>query len=157
MTVYVSLNFDMNNLFSNEDYDLIQKLKLQNPEHFQQLVKMHLSFALEINLNEYVLFWNNFEVLQTYNLWQFFELKLIVFRLDECDEKKFRISRWTFPFPRKDKTLKETTKFNDLEISTITDSIATQIHQIIQFLGQEKSKLMKTLYNRKLVQLTCIC
>lgn len=56
MTVYVSLNFDMNNLFSNEDYDLIQKLKLQNPEHFQQLVKMHLSFALEINLNEYVLF-----------------------------------------------------------------------------------------------------
>lgn len=39
---------------ANIDLQLALKLKDKYPEHFQNLVRMHLSFALDLNLEEYV-------------------------------------------------------------------------------------------------------
>lgn len=39
---------------SNVDLQLALKLRDKYPEHFQNLVRMHLSFALDLNIEEYV-------------------------------------------------------------------------------------------------------
>lgn len=39
---------------TNLDLQLALKLRDKYPEHFQNLVRMHLSFALDLNLEEYV-------------------------------------------------------------------------------------------------------
>ncbi len=48
----MELNTDITDL----DFQLALKLKDKYPEHFQNLVRMHLSFALDLNLEELVKF-----------------------------------------------------------------------------------------------------
>lgn len=42
------------NALNNENFTLADKLRNENPEQFYTLVRMHLSFVLDLNTDEYV-------------------------------------------------------------------------------------------------------
>ncbi|XP_026275162.1 uncharacterized protein LOC113204262 isoform X2 [Frankliniella occidentalis] len=102
-----------------EDAELAETLRKDDPEQFVTLVRMHLSFVLDLNTDE----------------------------CDGTVEKsgKFRPMKWSFtPFAKKSKTLNRPATEG---VSLTQDSIS-QVYQLMQWLGQEQNLVQEGIFRR---------
>ncbi|KAK3919501.1 Rho GTPase-activating protein 19 [Frankliniella fusca] len=102
-----------------EDAGLAETLRREDPEQFMTLVRMHLSFVLDLNTDE----------------------------CDGTVEKsgKFRPIKWSFtPFAKKAKTVNRPC----IEGVSLTQESISQVYQLIQWLGQEQNLVQEGIFRR---------
>lgn len=102
--------------------DLASKLRAEDAEQFYTLVRMHLSFVLDLNGEEWVPI---YETMQNLNIF-----------CNSCEvsaEKKGRQLKWNMPFLKKAKgALKPSEQ--------LTKSVVDQMNVLIEFLRKPESK-----------------
>ncbi|XP_034235007.1 uncharacterized protein LOC117641630 isoform X1 [Thrips palmi] len=103
----------------SEDAELAETLRRDDPEQFLTLVRMHLSFVLDLNTDE----------------------------CDGVSEKsgKFRPMKWSFtPFAKKSKPVNRPVT----EGVTLTQEGISQVYQLIQWLSLEQNVIQEGIFRR---------
>lgn len=136
------------------DRDIADRMQNDNFEQFQTLVRMHLSFELDLNTDavEWVSIYLCFFLFEFIDkIWtnKFFSKKFELFTYDSCaiflsndgvSNTKVR-SKKLFAFPRKSKQLHTSHKNPPFNIvNTLTFVGIEQIKKMINFLVQNQSK-----------------